>query len=54
MASSVRELHEATNLNIEAGALDEPADVFCYFARLTDKKKRRLTALRRASQFKGF
>ncbi len=53
MASSVRELHEATNLNIEAGALDEPADVFCYFARLTDKKKRRLTALRRASQFKG-
>lgn len=53
MASSVRELHEATNLDIEAGALDEPADVFCYFVRLTDKKQRRLTALRRASQFKG-
>lgn len=53
MASSVRELHEATNLDIESSALDEPADVFCYFARLTDKKGRRLTALRRASQFKG-
>jgi len=53
MASSVRELHEATNLDIEGGALDEPADVFCYFVRLTDKKKRRLTALRRATQFKG-
>jgi hypothetical protein len=53
MASSVRELHEATNLDIQGGALDEPADVFCYFARLTDNKKRRLTALRRASQFKG-
>lgn len=53
MASSVRELHQATNLDIEGGALDEPADVFCYFVRLTDKKKRRLTALRRASQFKG-
>lgn len=53
MASSIRELHEATNLDIVSGALDEPADVFCYFAKLTDKKKRRLTALRRASQFKG-
>lgn len=53
MASSVQDLHEATNLDIESGALDEPADVFCYFVRLTDKKMRRLTALRRASQFKG-
>ena len=53
MASSVRELHEANNLDIEGGALDDPADVFCYFVRLTDNKQRRLTALRRASQFKG-
>jgi len=53
MASSVRGLHEATNLDIESRALDEPSDVFCYFARLTDEKKRRLTALRRATQFKG-
>lgn len=53
MASAVRTLHEATNLDIEGGALDEPADVFCYFVRLTDKNGRRLTALRRASQFKG-
>lgn len=53
LASSMRELHEAANLDVEGGALDEPADVFCYFARLTDKKGQRLTALRRASQFKG-
>jgi hypothetical protein len=53
MASSVRDLHRAATLDLEATALDEPADVFCYFARLTDKKKRRLTALRRATQFKG-
>ena len=53
MASAVRELHEATNLDISGSSLDEPADVFCYFARLTDKQQRRLTALRRASQFKG-
>lgn len=53
LASSVRDLHEAANLDIDAAALDDPSDVFCYFARLTDKKKRRLTALRRATQFKG-
>jgi hypothetical protein len=53
MASSIRVLHEATNLDIESGALDEPADVFCYFVRLTDNKQRKLTALRRATQFKG-
>jgi hypothetical protein len=53
LASSLRQLHEATNLAIDNGALAEPADVFCYFARLTDQNNRRLTALRRASQFKG-
>ena len=53
LAGSVRELHDAASLNIDAAALSDPTDVFCYFARLTDKKKRRLTALRRATQFKG-
>jgi hypothetical protein len=53
LAASVRELHEAINLTIDAGALDDPAGLFCYFVQLTDKKNQRLTALRRASQFKG-
>jgi len=53
MASSFRVLHEAVNLDIESSALDDPSDVFCYFVRLTDKKSRRLTAVRRATQFKG-
>lgn len=53
LAASVRELHEAASLDIEAAALSEPAEVFCYFGRFTDKKQRRLTALRRATQFKG-
>ena len=53
LASSIRELHDAANLDIDATALEDPSGVFCYFARLTDKKKRRLTALRRATQFKG-
>lgn len=53
LAASVRELHDAANLGIQPAALTDPADVFCYFARLTDQKKRRVTALRRATQFKG-
>jgi hypothetical protein len=54
MASTVRELHKATNLDIDVNALaGHPSAVFCYFARLTDNQGRRLTALRRASQFKG-
>lgn len=53
LASSVRQLHDATNLAPHRGALDDPADVFCYFAKLRDKQGRHLTALRRATQFKG-
>lgn len=53
LTASVRELHEAVSLDIDSAALSDPADVFCYFARFTDKNKRRLTALRRATQFKG-
>jgi len=53
LATSVRDLHEAGALDINAAALSDPSDVFCYFGRLTDKKQRRLTALRRATQFKG-
>ncbi len=53
LAVSVRNLHEATNLDVVAAALGDPSSVFCYFVRLKDKKKRRLTALRRATQFKG-
>jgi hypothetical protein len=41
------------NLPLDADALDDTTTVFCYFSRLTDKKHRRLTALRRAAQFKG-
>lgn len=53
LARSVRQLHEAVNLPLDGHALDDPFTVFCYFARLTDKKGRRLTAVRRATQFKG-
>ena len=53
LVKTIRDLHEVTNLSIDGQALDDPAAIFCYFARLTDKKGRRLTALRRAKQFKG-
>jgi len=53
MAEVVRDLHQAASLEIDTFALTEPGEIFCYFARFTDKKKRRLTAMRRATQFKG-
>ena len=53
LAIAVREIHMAQNLRIDAGALADSTAVFCYFSRLTDTKARRLTALRRSTQFKG-
>ena len=53
MAAAVKTLHEAANLPTNSGALNDPSNIFCYFAQLTDNKHRRLTALRRATQFKG-
>lgn len=53
MATSMRELHEANNLPLDINALNNPSQTFAYFARFTDAQGRRLTALRRATQFKG-
>ncbi len=53
LAEPLRDLHQAANLPIDATALNDPSKVFCYFARMTDKQGRRLTAVRRATQFKG-
>jgi hypothetical protein len=53
LAASIRELHNAAALGIQAAALADPSEIFSYFARLTDQKQRRVTALRRATQFKG-
>lgn len=53
LATPIRELHQAANLPLDIQALADPASIFCYFARMTDAKGRRLTALRRATQFKG-
>ena len=54
MASTIdNRPHHAVNLDPNSNALSEPGSIFCYFARMTDSKGRRLTALRRATQFKG-
>ena len=53
LSASLRALHQAVNLDPNANALADPGSVFCYFARLSDGVGRHLTALRRATQFKG-
>lgn len=53
LAVFVRNIHKSVNLAIDTAVLSDPANIFCYFARFTDTKKQRLTALRRATQFKG-
>lgn len=53
LAERMRQLHDAQNLASNSAALNDPSLVFCYFSRLTDKNGKRLTALKRATQFKG-
>jgi len=53
LANKLRLLHEAHNLETDSSALEKIPLIFCYFARLTDNQGRRLTAVRRSSQFKG-
>lgn len=52
-AAFIRQVHQAANLPNNASVLKKPADIFCYFVRLKDRKGKRLTAIRRATQFKG-
>jgi hypothetical protein len=53
LAQQLRGLHQANNLPVDSAALADPVKIFCYFARMTDKKGQRLIALHRANQFKG-
>jgi hypothetical protein len=53
LAARLRNLHRAVHIPINSAALEDPGTVFCYFARLVDSRERRLTAVRRATQFKG-
>jgi hypothetical protein len=46
-------VHQANNLPVNAAALSDTSGMFCYFARMIDHRRRHLTAIRRATQFKG-
>ena len=51
--AAVRELHDAENLPFDGARLSDPETIFCYFARFIDDQERCLTAIRRATHFKG-
>ena len=53
LSQSLRLLHTSINLPSDQIALRNPSKIFCYFVRLTDNQNRRLTAIRRSTQFKG-
>ncbi|MCU7861010.1 MAG: DUF4868 domain-containing protein [Candidatus Thiodiazotropha sp. (ex Lucinoma kastoroae)] len=53
MVVSIKGLHDAANIEEDASALDAADDCFAYYAQFTDSQNRKLTAVRRASQFKG-
>ena len=53
MAARLIALHEASDLPTGALVLEDPEGIFGYFVRLVDDNGRRLTAVRRAGQFKG-
>lgn len=53
LSSGLNELKTAVNLDVNITALSNPDHIFCYFARFQDNQGQTLTALRRASQFKG-
>lgn len=53
LAENIRRIHQANNLDSDPSALEGPDDVFCYFTRLSDGKGSYLTAIRRATSFKG-
>jgi hypothetical protein len=53
LAEQIRLIHQATNVSFDTGGLSQPSQIFCYFAHITDRHSRRLTAIRRSTQFKG-
>lgn len=53
LADSLKALHQTNNYPYDGNALDTPGCVFCYFTRLQDIDGKRLTGVRRASQFKS-
>ena len=53
MAETYHDLHNANNMDLDNNGRNNMSNVFCYFARFRDGDGKRLTALRRAGQFKS-
>ena len=53
IVASISEFHAASNLQRWRRTSPEISQAYCYFARFTDSRNRRLTAFRRATQLKG-
>lgn len=53
LVARLKELHEAVNLDLDQQVLHDPDKVFCYFAKIKDTQGRTVTALKRATYFKG-
>ena len=51
--AAIRELQDAENIPLDSAGLADTESITSYFARFTDGEHRRLTAMRRATQFKG-
>ncbi|MDH3892910.1 MAG: hypothetical protein OEV49_17755 [candidate division Zixibacteria bacterium] len=52
-AVHLKQLHEADGIPIDKGALKKHARISVYFVRMEDQDTNRLTAVRRATRFKG-
>lgn len=53
IGNEARLLHDAVQIPLDADALNDSSNVLWYFARFWDNSRRKLTAVRRATQFKG-
>lgn len=53
LATKLIELHRAVNLDLDQQALNDAENIFCYFAKIKDAQGRFVTALKRATYFKG-
>ena len=53
LGDAIRQLYDAKNLPMDGGSLSDPSTILCYFARFVNDVGQSLTALRRATQFKG-
>jgi hypothetical protein len=53
LADQIRLIHTAQNLAVQPDGLENPSNIFCYFVRISDNQQRHVTAVKRATQFKG-